>query len=244
MLGEVDLIPVPRRQVTPALTMSVGIHLMALLGLMLLVKTSLSPTRDVLTPLDESIVWLPDMRPPALGGGSPASSPTVRVPQPVAAPTPEPIPTVEPTAILPDTEPLPTASAIAAPAAPVDGGARAGGIGDGPGQGPGPGSGPGGDGPVYGVGNGVTAPIATFSPAPAYTGAAMRARLHGEVELTCVVRPEGVCSDIAVTRSLDAVMGLDQEAISVVKRWRFRPGTKDGQPVPVRVRLILEFNIR
>jgi outer membrane biosynthesis protein TonB len=39
-------------------------------------------------------------------------------------------------------------------------------------------------------------------------------------------------------------MRLDQEAITVVTRWRFRPGTKEGQPVHVRVRLILEFNIR
>ena len=38
-----------------------------------------------------------------------------------------------------------------------------------------------------------------------------------------------------MTRSLDTVHGLDNEAVKTVKLWRFQPGTKDGKPVPVRV---------
>lgn len=38
--------------------------------------------------------------------------------------------------------------------------------------------------------------------------------------------------------------GLDQQAIASARRWRFRPGERLGQPVPVRVTLLIEFNIR
>jgi TonB family protein len=72
----------------------------------------------------------------------------------------------------------------------------------------------------------------------------MRARLQGVVELSCVVMPDGACTDIRVVRSLDATMGLDQQAIASARRWRFRPGERLGQPVPVRVTLLIEFNIR
>jgi protein TonB len=72
----------------------------------------------------------------------------------------------------------------------------------------------------------------------------MRARLQGVVVLNCVVQPDGTCSDIRVARSLDAVFGLDQQAIASAREWRFRPGTRMGQPVPVLVTLEIAFTIR
>jgi TonB family protein len=72
----------------------------------------------------------------------------------------------------------------------------------------------------------------------------MRARLQGVVVLSCVVRPEGVCSDIRVTRSLDRQFGLDDQAIASAREWRFRPGLRMGEPVPVQVTLEIAFSIR
>ena len=97
---------------------------------------------------------------------------------------------------------------------------------------------------MYGVGNGVTAPVPLRRPPPAYTAEAMRARLQGVVVLNCVVRPDGTCSDIRVTRSLDSIFGLDQRAIASAREWRFRPGSRLGEPVAVQVTLEIEFNIR
>jgi outer membrane biosynthesis protein TonB len=37
---------------------------------------------------------------------------------------------------------------------------------------------------------------------------------------------------------------LDEEAIAAAKRWRFRPGTLKGQPVPVIVSIELTFSVR
>ena len=44
-----------------------------------------------------------------------------------------------------------------------------------------------------------------------------------------------------VTESLDTEYGLDQQALEAVKQWEFRPGTKDGKPVAVRVHIELTF---
>jgi protein TonB len=106
-------------------------------------------------------------------------------------------------------------------------------------------SGPGsGDDEVYGIGNGVTSPVPLRRPPPAYTAEAMRARVQGVVVLNCVVRPDGTCTDIRITKSLDMAFGLDQQAIASAREWRFRPGTRMGQPVPVRVTLEIGFTIR
>jgi TonB family protein len=49
---------------------------------------------------------------------------------------------------------------------------------------------------------------------------------------------------VQVVRSLDPTFGLDQEAVKAVRRWRFRPGTRFGQPVPVLVEIELTFTLR
>ena len=72
----------------------------------------------------------------------------------------------------------------------------------------------------------------------------MRARLQGVVVLNCVVRPDGKCSDIRIKQSLDMVFGLDQQAIASARDWRFRPGMRMGEPVPVLVTLEIGFTIR
>jgi periplasmic protein TonB len=119
-----------------------------------------------------------------------------------------------------------------------------GGSGPGLGLGLGPGNGPDGVGPAYGVGNGVTAPQLIREVKPAYTTEAMRARIQGEVELSAIVRPDGSVTDLRVLRSLDGLFGLDEEAIKAARQWRFRPGTRFGQPVSVYVKIAVGFTMR
>ena len=45
-------------------------------------------------------------------------------------------------------------------------------------------------------------------------------------------------------RSLDSVFGLDQEAIKAARQWRFAPGTRMGQAVPVQITIELTFTLR
>jgi protein TonB len=72
----------------------------------------------------------------------------------------------------------------------------------------------------------------------------MRAKIQGEVTLEAVVMPDGSVGQVHITRSLDSVFGLDQEAIRTVKQWRFAPGTRQGVPVPVLVEIAMTFTLR
>jgi TonB family protein len=96
------------------------------------------------------------------------------------------------------------------------------------------------------VGNGVSAPQLIHEVRPAYTAEAMRAKVQGRVELDVVVLPDGTVDQrrIRIVRSLDSTFGLDAQAIDAVKQWRFRPGRRLDQPVPVRVRVELTFTLR
>jgi protein TonB len=118
------------------------------------------------------------------------------------------------------------------------------GVGPGSGSGLGPGSGGGAGGGVYRPGNGVTLPRVLHEERPQYTSDAMRAKVQGTVLLECVVRPDGSVGDVQVIRSLDPTFGLDQQAVAAARKWRFAPGTRLGEAVPVLITIELTFTLR
>lgn len=90
---------------------------------------------------------------------------------------------------------------------------------------------------------GVRNPELIRSKEPQYTADAMRAKLQGLVELQAVIMPDGTVGEVRITKSLDAVTGLDDEAVKAVKQWQFKPGELNGRPVPVIVTLNLTFRL-
>jgi protein TonB len=119
------------------------------------------------------------------------------------------------------------------------------GAGSGPGRGPGIGPGDGGEiGEVGPPGNGVSWPRLVRDVRPAYTAAAMRARINGSVGLSCVVDRDGSVRDCRLTRSLDRHHGLDQAALRAARQWRFLPARRLDEPVPVRVTIDMDFSLR
>jgi len=118
------------------------------------------------------------------------------------------------------------------------------GSGSGQGAGLGPGFGGGFGGGAFRPGSGITLPTVLREVKPAYTADAMRAKVQGSVWLECIVMPDGSVGDVKVTRSLDPIFGLDQEAIKAAKLWRFRPGMRQGEPVPVIITIELTFTLR
>jgi len=121
------------------------------------------------------------------------------------------------------------------------GSGRGGGIGPGSGAGYGPGSGGNMGGGVYRIGGGVSAPIPIFKPEPEYSEEARKAKFQGTVVLMIVVDEKGNARDLKVIRPLG--LGLDQKAIEAVEKWRFKPGMKDGKPVPVQATVEVNFRL-
>ncbi|MEO8594584.1 MAG: energy transducer TonB [Candidatus Solibacter sp.] len=119
-----------------------------------------------------------------------------------------------------------------------------GGVGSGKGAGYGPGSGYGSGGGVGGgifkVGGGVSAPTLLYKVEPEYSEEARKAKYQGTVVLYVEIDPQGRAQNVRVVSSLG--LGLDEKAIEAVKKWKFRPGSKDGKPV--RVAASIEVNFR
>ena len=116
------------------------------------------------------------------------------------------------------------------------------GPGDGPGFGPGRNGGAGGGSDPFSVGGGVSSPVLISQVSPDYSDDARKARIEGTVELLIVVRADGSVQFDSVTKSLG--FGLDQNAIEAVKKWKFRPSRRNGQPVPVWMGVTVNFSIR
>jgi TonB family protein len=229
------------------------------------------PERDRL-PTD--IVWLQEPGPGGGGGGGgnqmpeppkkaevpgkqaisvPVTRPETPKPEPKPEEPPDPLLNI-PAKTLGDTAQLNPGLLDAAMAASMisqgtgtgggGGTGRGTGIGSGDGSGLGAGSGGGTGGGVYRPGNGVELPRVIQEIRPQYTADAMRAKVQGTVWVECVVLPDGTVGEANVTKSLDSVFGLDQEALKAAKRWRFIPGRRLGQPVPVLVTIELTFTLR
>ena len=92
--------------------------------------------------------------------------------------------------------------------------------------------------------DGVTLPTVERSVKASYTPAAMEARIEGMVLLDAVVLADGKVGDVTVTRSLDMEYGLDTQAVEAIKQWLFKPGTKDGKAVAVRVTIEIRFTLK
>jgi len=92
--------------------------------------------------------------------------------------------------------------------------------------------------------DGVTGPTAIRTVQPSYSQAAMDTGIEGEVLLTGVVETDGSIDEVRVVESLDADLGLDDAAVEAARAWRFEPGTRNGEPVPVEVTLQFRFTLR
>lgn len=95
--------------------------------------------------------------------------------------------------------------------------------------------------PVYKVGGTLTPPKPIYRPDPAFTDYARKNKIDGVVVLKMVVTPQGNVDNITIFRKLDP--GLDQNAIDAVRQWKFRPATKDGQPVAVEITAEVSFRL-
>ena len=97
---------------------------------------------------------------------------------------------------------------------------------------------------IYSPGNGVSLPQVVKQVKAEYTSEAMQNRIEGKVGLDTVVLADGKVGEVTVTESLDSIHGLDKNAVAAMKQWEFKPGTKDGKAVAVRVHVQITFTLK
>jgi len=85
---------------------------------------------------------------------------------------------------------------------------------------------------VYSTGNGVSLPVAIRQVHPT-------SGTPATITMTCVVRSDGTVGSVTIASSPDST--LNQAAIRAMRQWQFKPGTKDGKPVPVRITVEMTF---
>jgi periplasmic protein TonB len=94
---------------------------------------------------------------------------------------------------------------------------------------------------VYTPGGDVKAPKVVHYVEPQFSSSSKEAFVEGVVKLKTTVTPDGLPSEIEVTKGLNTEE--NQSAVEAVKQWRFQPGTKAGAPVHVRVSIEIAFNL-
>lgn len=85
-------------------------------------------------------------------------------------------------------------------------------------------------------------PRPTSQPMPKYPRALQRKKISGSVQMRFVVDENGRVRDIEV---LDAShKEFADAAVDALERWKFEPGTKNGNKVRTRTQITLPFNIK
>ena len=118
---------------------------------------------------------------------------------------------------------------------------QGGGLGEGDGDGIGEGTGGGFGGGAYRIGSGVEPPQLRRRVTPEYTDDALSRKIEGIVILEVVILKNGNVGPARIIRSLDA--GLDEKAITAVRRWTFLPGRYRGEAVDVLAEIEVEFRL-
>jgi TonB family protein len=95
--------------------------------------------------------------------------------------------------------------------------------------------------PVYHRGRGITFPELIYTPEPDFSDEARKRHIEGMVVLSAIVTSKGETTDVRVLNGLGH--GLDEKAVEAVRRWKFHPGSKDGKPVSVELKVEVSFRL-
>ena len=84
-------------------------------------------------------------------------------------------------------------------------------------------------------------PEAVSQIPPQYPSELRKAKIEGSVTLVFVLSEEGRVEDARVENS--SRPEFEKPALEAIRKWKFRPGMKDGQPVRTYIRLPMRFRV-
>ena len=92
------------------------------------------------------------------------------------------------------------------------------------------------------MGPGMTPPTIITRVEPQYTDEARELHYKGTVVVHAVINEDGSVKIGEVVQGLDH--GLTESATKALEQWKFRPGMKNGKPVPVALNIEVNFNLK
>jgi len=76
---------------------------------------------------------------------------------------------------------------------------------------------------------------------PKYVAQAALEGIEGEVLLYAVIRRDGGIGEAKVMRGIDE--RLDQSALDAIRKWQFKPASRDGEPIAVEALFSIPFQL-
>ena len=105
---------------------------------------------------------------------------------------------------------------------------------------------------IYQGGKGVSPPEITYSVDPEMTDKARQKKLGGTCVVSMIVDVSGTPQNVQIAKSIattvapktqSAARGLDLNCVKAAKQYRFKPGTYQGKPVPVEIKVEINYRI-
>lgn len=104
----------------------------------------------------------------------------------------------------------------------------------------------------YHIGDGITAPHLIYSVDPEFTDNARKKKLGGTCIVSMIVDVSGTPQNVQVFKSIastvdpklrSAARGLDLNCVEAAKQYRFKPATYKGKPIPVEIKVEINYRI-
>ena len=89
------------------------------------------------------------------------------------------------------------------------------------------------------IGGGLSAPQLIYSAEPEFSEEGRKAKFAGNVLVSVWVETNGLPSHIQVIRPVG--MGLDEEAVEAVRKYRFKPAMENGKPIVAKLNIEVNF---
>ncbi len=74
-----------------------------------------------------------------------------------------------------------------------------------------------------------------------YTDQARELGIEGTVVILVLVRMDGTIGGVSVSQGLEET--LDESAVNAVRKWVFKPATREGRPVDAVLELKIDFEL-
>jgi len=92
------------------------------------------------------------------------------------------------------------------------------------------------------IGGSVTKPVVVHMEDPQFSAASRALKYSGNVQVFLWILPDGSTSHLRIVKP--AGLGLDEQALLAVSKYKFKPATKDGEPVKVDLYVDVKFQLQ